>query len=108
MELTDEELSAIRKAMAPLTMRDTLNVQLDKVEFDLDTLRLVVNTRRMRLPRPKSYDEGFKEMERMLGISATALRSFCHGHSTPSLRTVVRLMAWVGYTDMGEFLTEEG
>ena len=108
MELSDQEVAVIRQALAPLMERRQLNVQLDKVDFDLDTLRLVVNTKRMRIPRPRSYDEGFKELERVVGVSASALRAFCHGHSTPTLKTVVRLMAWVGYTDMGEFLTEEG
>lgn len=88
--------------------REKLNVQLDKLDFDLDVLRVMVNVARLRLPKSKHDDEGYETMARILGVSSTAMRGFCHGRSAPALKTVIRLMAWVGYTDLADgFLTEE-
>ena len=107
--LDEEEVTQIRRSLALLMQMQPLNLQLDKLDFDLDVLRVLVNIQRRRLPKnpAKPNDEGFETMAKVLGVSSTALRDFCHGHSTPHLKIVVRLMAWVGYTDMGEFLTEE-
>lgn len=104
--LDENEVLRIREV---LDKREKLNVQLDRLDFDLNVLRILVNAQRMRLPRApsKPNDEGFRTMGKILGISDSAAREFCHGHSIPSLKVTVRMMAWVGYTDMGEFLTEE-
>lgn len=108
--LSNEELAEIRAALFPVPIKDPLNVQLNKVDFDFDVLRIMVNAKLRRMPKlpNKPNDEGYRTLSKMLGIADTSLRNFCHGdYASLTVRSTVRLMAWVGYTDLIEFLKEE-
>lgn len=108
MEVDDEKVRELRRlAMSFLRSPGQLNVQLERLDFDYNVLRILVNTQRRRLKKNHYNDEGFQELSRITGLSGTALRKFCHGTSTPTVKTIVRLMAWVGYSDLEDFLTEE-
>jgi len=107
VDLTSEEVAQIRGVLAAVSHRAKLNVELERLDFDYNVLRILVNTQRRRLKKNHYNDEGFQELSRITGLSGTALRKFCHGTSTPTVRTVIRLMAWVGYSDLEDFLTEE-
>lgn len=78
-----------------------------KVDFDWDVLRLMVNAKIYReLKGPRG--NGVKPLSRIVGISDTSLGPFLRGDSAqPSVRTVVRLLAWLGYTDFSEFLVDQ-
>ena len=108
LKLSNSELADLREALFPHSEKDSLNIQLNQLDFDFDVLRIMVNTKRRRLPKSRPNDEGFQALSEITGIADTSLRNFCHGnHAATSTRTLVRLMAWVGYTDLAEFLKEE-
>lgn len=108
-DLRDALLAVLAKP-APKIAKDLRNVVLDPltVDFDWDTLRLMVNAkiRRDGLIGPRG--SGFTALARTVGVADTALAPFLRGEKhTPSVRTAMRLMVWVGYTDFAEFLADD-
>lgn len=84
---------------------------LTKIEFDWDTLRLMVNIKlanRPRSARDKYNDMGYKELARELGVSDHTVGTFCRGQKgAVTVDTAMRFMAWVGYTDFASFIKGE-
>lgn len=80
-----------------------------KIVFDWDALRLMVNIKLAHAARYRRQKEdlGYKWLARELGLSDHTISGFIAGTNTPTVRTTMRLMAWVGYTDFAEFLVEE-
>jgi hypothetical protein len=77
---------------------------LDEIQFDYDTLRLLVNRKRFQM-FGKARGHGIAQTARVLGVADTTLGKFLRGEDRkPELRAVMRMMLWVGYTDVKEFV----
>ena len=108
-EALRDALLAVLARPAPKVARDPGNAVLDplEVDFDWDTLRLMVNAKIMRDNLIGPRGSGFTALARTVGVADTALAPFLRGEKhTPSVRTTMRLMVWVGYTDFAEFLAD--
>lgn len=79
---------------------------LRTVDFDWDVLRFMVNVR-LTKELAGTRGRGFSALSRQIGVADTALGQFLRGDpAVPSVRTMVRLMVWLGYTDFAEFLVD--
>ena len=107
-ELRDALLSVLARPKAPVA-KDLRDIPLDplKVDFDWNILRLMVNAKIQRDGLIGPRGSGFTALARTVGVADTALAPFLRGEAhTPSVRTTMRLMVWVGYTDFAEFLAD--
>jgi hypothetical protein len=107
-ELRDALLAVLARPK-PRIVRDVKNAVLDPltVDFDWDALRLMVNAKILRDDLRGPRGSGYTALARTVGVADTALAPFLRGEAhTPSVRTTMRLMVWVGYTDFAEFLAD--
>jgi hypothetical protein len=109
-DLRDALLAVLaRPAPGPREPKEIKDAVLDplKMDFDWDALRLMVNAKILRDDLRGPRGSGITALARTVGVADTALGPFLHGDTrTPSVRTAMRLMAWVGYTDFAEFLVD--
>lgn len=105
-----DALLAVLARPKPKVAKDLKDMPLNplKVDFDWDALRLMVNAKILRDNLIGPRGSGFTALARTVGVADTALAPFLRGEKhTPSVRTTMRLMVWVGYTDFTEFLADD-
>lgn len=95
------ELLSRPPAKVPEDRKPTENTDITTLDFDFDALRLMVYTKLRKTKGPRGH--GYKFLSREIGVADTALGAFLRGYGTPTVRTTMRLMAWLGYHDFREF-----
>lgn len=82
--------------------RDLSTVPLNTVDLDWDALRLMVRAKMFR-------DEVNKAaLAKLIAVSDTALGRFLRGGGKQlEVRSVLRLMVWLGWTDLVDFIKED-
>jgi hypothetical protein len=97
-------LAKQERTLAP--PKDPFTASPANMDFDWDVLRLMVNAK-MRKEFAGDRGIGFKPLSRIVGVADTALGSFLRGEpGVPTLKTAMRLMAWLGYSDLRDFLVD--
>lgn len=83
---------------------------LATLKVDWDVLRLLVGAKLAHEHKSTVHnDEGFKPLSRKLDISDSTLRKFMRGKGGSNMPATVflRLVAYVGYTNLLDFTKEE-
>lgn len=81
---------------------------LDRLDFDWAALRLLVHAKLWAAHHEDPRGRGISAVARELGVADTTLGMFVAGNRHMlSVATTMRLMAWVGYTDLAEFVKDD-
>lgn len=100
--MSDEELFDALMSLLARPAPTVLPIPLDTMDIDWEALRLMVRAKMFR-------DRiGATALSRIIGVADTALGRFIHSpDKRVEVRTLIRLMMWLGYSDFEPFLKEE-